>query len=166
MTIIPHLARHSKRQQDLTTRNKTWCMIKIFPGGGQGWWHLQTPSLLQTTFGRCFGKINDPCFKMFWKDQWPPPHPHFKHLSLLPPPHPPPLPPKNFDHTHAKMHSTIYINQLCRMWLFPDHSPGELLPGFGVYGYGPCLSRGIFPHKKSDNAYWFKRKILEQVEFA
>ena len=39
----------------------------------------------------------------------PPPPPHFKHLSLLPPPLQPPLPPnKNFDHTP----SAFRINEI------------------------------------------------------
>ena len=41
------------------------------------------------------------CFKMFLKRSLNDPSPpNFKHPSLLPPPHPPPLPPnKDFDHT-------------------------------------------------------------------
>ena len=46
-----------------------------------------------------------------------PPPPHFKHLSLLPPPHPPPLPPsKNFDHTlftAAPLSSGFWLLQEC-----------------------------------------------------
>ena len=43
-----------------------------------------------------------------------PPPPHFKHLSLLPPPHPPPLPPKNFGNTRGK---SSFVSLLLALWL-------------------------------------------------
>ena len=58
------------------------CMIKISQGSG-----VVTPSKpLPPT----------PCFKMFLERSLNDPHPstpHFKHISLLSPSHPPPLPP-------------------------------------------------------------------------
>ena len=78
------------------------CMIKIFWVGGRGGDTFKTPSLPMNNSL----PLPTPYFKMFLKrslnDPHPPP-PHFKHLSLLPPPHPPTLPPpKNFDHTLSK----------------------------------------------------------------
>ena len=71
------------------------CMIKIFRGAGVVT-AFKTPSPYEQLL-----PLFTPCFKMllerFLND--PPPPPHFKHLSLLPPPHPPPLPLKNFNHT-------------------------------------------------------------------
>ena len=69
-------------------------MIKIFRGEGRGGDTFKTPSPYEQLL-----PLPTPCFKMFfWKNPSMTP-PHFKHPSLLPPPHPPPLPPKNFDHT-------------------------------------------------------------------
>ena len=71
------------------------CMIKIFRGAG-----MVTPSKPPPPYEQLL-PLPTPYFKMFLErslNDTPPPH--FKHLSLLPPPHPPPLPPpKNFDHT-------------------------------------------------------------------
>ena len=65
-----------------------WCMIKKF-SGGQGWWHLQNP----LPFTKNFCLSPPPVLRCFWEDPLMTPPPHFKHPSLLPPPHPPPLPP-------------------------------------------------------------------------
>ena len=57
--------------------------------GGQGWWYLQNPPPLRTTFA-----FTHPCFKMFLdrslNDLH---HPTSSILHCYPPPHPPPLPP-------------------------------------------------------------------------
>ena len=75
------------------------CMIKIFRGAG-----LVTPSKLPPSLPyEQLLPLPTPVFRCFWKDPLMTPHPtppHFKHLSLLPPPHPPPLPPKKILITH------------------------------------------------------------------
>ena len=65
-------------------------MIKIFRGAG-----VVTPSKPPPPTNNFF-LYPPPVFKCFWKDPLMTPTPHFKHLSLLPPPHPPPLPPQKF----------------------------------------------------------------------
>ena len=57
--------------------------------GGQGWWR---PSKHPPPYEQLLPLLT-PCFKMFLERSLNDPHPRFKHLSLLPPPHPPPLPP-------------------------------------------------------------------------
>ena len=64
------------------------CMIKIFRGG-RGGDTFKTPSPYEQLL-----PLPTPCFKMFLERSLNDPlPPHFKHLALLPPPHPPPLPP-------------------------------------------------------------------------
>ena len=57
-----------------------WCMINIFwlGGGGQGWWHLQTPSPYEHLL-----PLSTPCFKCFWKWSLNDPHPHHSTSSIL-----------------------------------------------------------------------------------
>ena len=70
-----------------------------FPGGAG----VVTPSKPHPPYEQLF-PLPTPCFKMFWKDPLMTPTPH--HFSsntfhCYPPPHSPPLPLKNFDHTLA-----------------------------------------------------------------
>ena len=67
----------------------TECMIKIFRGGAG----VVTPSKPPPPTNN-FCLYPPPVLRCFWKDPLMTPTPplHFKHLSLLPPPHPPPLP--------------------------------------------------------------------------
>ena len=60
-----------------------------FSGGGSGGDTFKTPSPYEQLL-----PLPTPCFKMFLERSLnDPPPPHFKHLSLLPPPHLPPIPP-------------------------------------------------------------------------
>ena len=66
----------------------TPCMIKIFRGG-RGGDTFKPPPPYEQLF-----PLPIRCFWMFLQRSLnDPPPPHFKHPSLLPPPHPPPLPP-------------------------------------------------------------------------
>ena len=72
------------------------CMIKIFGGGWQGWWHLQTPAPYEQ-----LSSLPTQCFKMFWKDLLITPTPHHLTSSILhcyPSPSTTPSPHTNFDH--------------------------------------------------------------------
>ena len=62
--------------------------LRFFWGGAE----VLTPSKPPAPYEQ-FSPLPIPCFKMFLERSLnDPPPPHFKHLSLLPPPHPPPLP--------------------------------------------------------------------------
>ena len=69
------------------------CMIKIFQGG-RGGDTFKTPSPYEQLL-----PLPPPVLRCFWKGPSMTPTTPFEHLSLLPPPHPPPLTPKNFNHT-------------------------------------------------------------------
>ena len=89
--LIPSLFRENACYRTIAEK----CMIKIFIGG-RWWWHLQD-TFLQRTISAF---THPPPFKLFWERFLnDPPPPLFKHLSLLPPAHPPPHPPqkKSFD---------------------------------------------------------------------
>ena len=61
-------------------------------GGWVGGWGNVTR---ESDLNHSIPKKNNPppVLRCFWKDPVMTPPPHFKHPSLLPPPHPPPLPP-------------------------------------------------------------------------
>ena len=74
------------------------CKIKIFWEAG-----VVTPSKPSSPYEQ-LSPLLTPCFKMFLErslNDTPPPH--FKHLSLLPPPHLPPLPPIKILILHGGM---------------------------------------------------------------
>ena len=124
-------------------------MIKIFRGGGRGGDTFKTPSPCEQLL-----PLPTPCFKMFLErslnDPHPPP-PHFKHPSLLPPPHPPPLPPsKNFDHTqggiiHFKISCINAGINFIRNHLSPPPPPGTRLEGGKNHPPGQSLCTRPLP---------------------
>ena len=79
-------------------------MIKIFRGG-RGCDTFKTPSPYEQLF-----PLPTPYFKMFLERSLnDPPPPHFKHLSLLPPPHPPPLPPLKILIIHLERFAMVSV---------------------------------------------------------
>ena len=106
------------------------CMIKIFRGG-RGGDTFKTPSLHEQLL-----PLTTPYFKMFLERSLnDPPPPHFKHLSLLPPSHPPPLlPPLKI----LIIHNILFLSydvincQICRP--MPEN------PICQKVGFGPCIS--------------------------
>ena len=88
------------------------CMTKIF-GGGAG---VVTPSKPPPPMNN-FRLYPPPVLRCFWKDLSMTLPPHFKHLSLLPPPHPPPLlPHKNVDHIlRCGAFYGVYVSSICHV---------------------------------------------------
>ena len=95
-------------------------MIKIFHGGGQGRWHLQTP------------------YKHFCLY---PPH-DLRHPSLLPPQTTTPLPSKNFDHTPVWLGGKI-----CLYHFHSDYSPPQ--PDVFSHAELPASSFSIYAFSRT-----------------
>ena len=74
----------------------TRCMIKIFRGGSRGGDTFNPPPPTNN-----FCLYPPPVLRCFWKDPLMTPTPYHATSSILhcyPPPHPPPLPTRKFDH--------------------------------------------------------------------
>ena len=81
---------------------------------------MVTPSKLSPPTNN-FCLYPPPVLRCFWKDPLMTPHPHHPTSSIFycyPPPHPPPLPPKNFDHTQHCTTNHLIQHELLSQLLF------------------------------------------------